>query len=232
MIREAVREGATATDAVAALSGGYRQVTDVSRLSPREFLRPTLTESWCVGDLLFHLLLDAQRALVAFATPSAAVPDVDVVSYWQRGRGATDEQDLAHARFVRLSAAAYQSSTGLVQQWTDTSEAVLRGACASDPSGSVATQGHVLTVRDFVETLLVEATIHYLDLTAHQPDVPPANRAGLSVVRRTMEGLLQAPLPASWSDTQCALKGGGRQVLDASDRLTLGVAASRVPLLH
>jgi hypothetical protein len=48
---------------VGALLSGYRQVTGaVSRLSPRDFLRPTLTDDWCVSDVLFHLLLDAQRA--------------------------------------------------------------------------------------------------------------------------------------------------------------------------
>lgn len=138
----------TAPDMVA-LQSGYRQVTGaVSRLSPRDFLRPTLTDDWCVSDVLFHLLLDAQRALVTFATPNAAVPDVDAVTYWRLrsdADGADGADGAAHARYVRLSAAAYRSPAGLVQQWTDTSEAALQAACAADPAGSVATQGHELT---------------------------------------------------------------------------------------
>src|SRR3954453_11717366 len=44
--------------------------------------RPPRAEAWNVKELLFHQLLDAQRALVALATPSQAEPDVDAVSYW------------------------------------------------------------------------------------------------------------------------------------------------------
>jgi hypothetical protein len=218
---------------VVALQSGYRQVTGVvSRLSPRDFLRPTLTDDWCVSDVLFHLLLDAQRALVTFATPSAAVPDVDAVTYWCLRSDADSVDGAAHARYVRLSAAAYRSPAGLVQQWTDTSEAALRAACAADLAGSVATQGHELTVADFVGTLVVEATIHYLDLTAHLPAAAPADPVGLIVVRHTMEALLQAPLPSSWSDLKCALVGSGRQFLEASDRQELGDAAGRFPLIR
>jgi hypothetical protein len=207
----------------------------VSRLSPRDFLRPTLTDDWCVSDVLFHLLLDAQRALVTFATPSAAIPDVDAVTYWRLrsdADGADGADVAAHARYVRLSAAAYRSPAGLVQQWTDTSEAALRAACAADPAGSVATQGHQLTVADFVGTLVVEATIHYLDLTTHLPAAAPADPVGLIVVRHTVEAPLQAPLPSSWSDLKCALVGSGRHPLEASDRQGLGDAAGRFPLIR
>ena len=222
---------ATAPD-VAALVSCYRQVTGaVNQLAAPDFRRPTLADGWCVNDLLFHLLLDAQRALVAFATPSAGAPDVDAVTYWHR-RTEVEEDDTAHARYVRLSAAAYRAPAGLVQQWTETSEAALRAASAADPVGSVATQSHVLAVVDFVGTLVVEATIHYVDLAAHLLAAAPADPAGLSVVRRTMEALLQAPLPSSWSDLECALKGSGRQLLDAKDRQELDDAASRFPLIR
>ena len=47
----------------------------------RDFLRPTGASAWCVQDLLFHQLLDAQRALVTIASPSDAEPDRGAVTY-------------------------------------------------------------------------------------------------------------------------------------------------------
>ena len=57
--------------------------TLVAGRGTRDFLRPTGASAWCVQDLLFHQLLDAQRALVAIASPSDAEPDRDAVTYWQ-----------------------------------------------------------------------------------------------------------------------------------------------------
>lgn len=40
----------------------------------------TRTSVWTVRELLFHLLLDAQRALVAFSSPTHGPADVDNVT--------------------------------------------------------------------------------------------------------------------------------------------------------
>lgn len=105
-----------------------------------------------------------------------------------------------HAHFVRRSRSRL-SHTGRIGATVDrTSEAALGAASAADPFGSVVTQSHELAVVDFVGTLVVEAAIHYVDLTAHLLAAALADQAGLSVVRRTMEALLQAPLPSSWAD--------------------------------
>ena len=61
--------------ALDALETGYRQVTDVvTGLGPAELMRPTGCAGWAVTDVLYHQLLDAQRALVAFATPAPGRP--------------------------------------------------------------------------------------------------------------------------------------------------------------
>ena len=53
-----------------ALDTGYRRVTDVvTGLSEAELMLPSGCAGWAVTDVLYHQLLDAQRALVAFATP-------------------------------------------------------------------------------------------------------------------------------------------------------------------
>lgn len=153
---------------------------------------PTRAEAWNVRQLLFHQLLDAQRALVTFATPADGEPDVDAVDYWRPFLPGANDGDgpAAHARFVVRAADAYDGPRGLLDQWTATSRAAAYAARIADPSGRVATQGHVLTVPDFVSTLVVEATIHLLD--AHGE--PPAG--AVEHTRGVLESLYGEPLPA------------------------------------
>ena len=89
----------------------------------RDFLRPTGASAWCVQDLLFHQLLDAQRALVTIASPSDAEPDRDAVTYWHEYHPARGDGGAAHARFVRVAASAYSSPDQLVDHWQETAAA-------------------------------------------------------------------------------------------------------------
>ena len=196
---------------------------------------PTGAAGWSVQDLLLHVLLDAQRALVACATPGPEPADVDAVGYWAaraRSDGSGDDggADSAHARFVRRAAAAYDGPAGLLAQWRATSGAAVR-ALASCPHDRVRTQGHVLTVADLVETLVVEAAVHHLDLVAHLPSAPPPSEEALRVVRSTLDGLLGTRLPTGWDAVEHVLKGTGRLPLDDADRAALGPLADRFPLL-
>ena len=54
------------------------------------------------------MLLDAQRALVTFATPASGEADVDFISYWTPFRPGA-EGYAAHTRFVRRMASSYRS---------------------------------------------------------------------------------------------------------------------------
>ena len=79
--------------ALAALLAAYARVTTATgTLGPDELLRPSPCAGWTAGDVLYHQLLDARRALIAFASPAAdtETPDVDDISYWRpyspRGR--------------------------------------------------------------------------------------------------------------------------------------------------
>jgi hypothetical protein len=188
-----------------------------------------------VTDVLYHQLLDAQRALVAFATPVTEPADRDDVSYWaafapedgeagERARAGA----AAHARFVRVAASAY-SPGSLARVWSETAAAVCRAARACR-APAVATQGYVLRPADFTATLAVETAVHYLDLTVSLPSAPPPGAASLVLVRRVLEGLLGSPLPASWDDVSAAVKGTGRAALTDEDRALLGPLAERVPL--
>src|SRR5215218_8702574 len=51
-------------------------------LSRADLLAFSRCRGWVVADVLFHVLCDAQRALVALASPAPGPPDRDFVSYW------------------------------------------------------------------------------------------------------------------------------------------------------
>lgn len=190
-----------------------RVTATVDDLDEAGFTAATRAAGWTVRDLLFHLLLDAQRALVALATRTDAAADVDAVTYWAPFRPSEGDGGAAHAAFVRAAAAAYASGAGLVEHWRTTSAAALRAARAADPAGRVETQGHVIAVPDLVSTLVVEATVHLLDLTLEVPGAaPPA--AALRHTRGVLEARYDGPLPASWDDAEAVLRGTGRLPAD------------------
>jgi Mycothiol maleylpyruvate isomerase N-terminal domain len=213
------------------LAAEYAAVTRiVEGLDGAAFVRRTGAEAWNVRELLFHQLLDAQRALVAFASPGDGAPDVDAVSYWRDFRPDLGDGGAAHAVFVRKAAAAYDGPADLVTQWKVTAGAAARAAGTADPRGRIATQGHVLTVPDFVNTLLLEVTVHHLDLVADL-DAPSPSAAALAVAREVLTGLLGHDLPGEWDDTEAVLAGTGRRTLTGRDRVLLGADADRLPLL-
>jgi hypothetical protein len=96
----------------------------------------------------------------------------------------------------------------------------------------VSTQDHVLTVPDFLATLVTEAVIHHLDLIASLPDAPEPPPAAVTIALDTLEGLA-APdgLPPHWGEREALLKATGREELDAADRRALGGRAELFPLL-
>ena len=65
------------------LDGVYEATTQVVyQLDDDDFRRPTGTELWSVKDLLFHLMCDAQRALIVFTTSADGPADTTAVSCW------------------------------------------------------------------------------------------------------------------------------------------------------
>jgi hypothetical protein len=219
------------TAALDALDAVYGQLTEtVTRLGAAELMLPSRCAGWVAGDVLYHQLMDARRALRTFASPDPGPADRDDVTYWQAYApgGGDQAAGAAYARHVRIAAAAYAPDE-LIWEWTETAAAARRAARACRAAG-VATQGHVLTPADFTATLVVEAAVHYLDLTVHLAAAPPPAPAALALVRRVLDGLAGQPLPARWDDVSCALKGTGRVPLDSADRAELGALAGRLPV--
>jgi hypothetical protein len=219
-------------EALAQAYGGLTAV--VTALDDADLQRGTRCRGWLVVDLLFHVLTDAQRALVALASPADGPADVDDVSYW-RSFPPTDDSDgdARHAWWVRRSAAAFIRPRGVVQVWTDTAPAAVRAAAAADPDAFVTTQGHVLRVRDLLASLTTEAVVHHLDLVPELPDAAPPAALPTRVAVATMDGLLsdEAVRPVGWDDHDYLLKAAGRVPLTDRDRLELGEAAGWFPLI-
>ncbi|MFE9689785.1 maleylpyruvate isomerase N-terminal domain-containing protein [Micromonospora sp. NPDC005806] len=217
-----------------ALAQAYDGITAVvAGLDDAALQRPTRCRGWLIADLLFHVLCDAQRALVALASPAAGPADVDDVSYWRAFTpGGNDEASLKHAWWARRSAAAFERPSGVVRLWTDTAPAAARAA-AADPDGYVTTQRHVLRVPDFLATLTTEAVIHHLDLVVDLPDAARPAAAPTRVAVATVDVLLsdEAVRPTGWDDREYLLKATGRLPLTDRDRRELGEAAGWFPLL-
>jgi hypothetical protein len=218
-----------------ALGASYGAITEVvESLGLADFARGTGCAGWTVDALLFHIMLDAQRALMALAAPGAGPVDTDRITYWRKyaesTRDASGAED-AHATFVTKSAAAYSDAWGLVRHWRGVSSAAVEAGLRADPRATISTQGHVMAIEDFLDTLVVEATIHHLDLVAHLPEAQRPPAGALASTRERLEALLGQPTTVDWDDTVAILRLTGRCELTASERSALGDAADRVPVL-
>jgi Mycothiol maleylpyruvate isomerase N-terminal domain len=222
-------QGSDRAHTISAFADEYGLLNEiVASLRAEDLLASSGCEGWINADLLFHMLLDAQRALVTFNTPGIAEPDKDFVTYWQ-SFAASDEGSRSHARFVRISAAAHQDPMQICSRWIQTSEAAIR-ACRTSELDLVATQGHVLSIADFVATLVVEAAIHHLDLVKYLEGKPGPAPSAVAITTATLDGLLGKARPPHWDDETYILKATGRQALDARDRRELGAAADSIPV--
>ncbi|AJP05995.1 hypothetical protein TU94_31765 [Streptomyces cyaneogriseus subsp. noncyanogenus] len=208
----------------------YEALAAVVRpLGDEESWLPTDCTGWAVRDLLFHLLGDAQRALVALHTPAAGPPDRDAVTYWRDW--APDPAGAANGRrWNRVGASMFLDFRQLRELYLETAAAAAEAAAGTPPDRPVATQGHVLRAGDLMFTLAVEATIHHLDLTAHLPAAPGPAPAGLTATRAALDGLLGRPVPVDWSDEHYARAATGRVPLTRDERRVLGPDADRIPL--
>jgi len=216
-----------------ALAGALRATSAfVGGLDDAGWARATRCSEWTVRDLLYHQLLDAQRALRAFASPSDLSSDVDYITYWRTyGPDQSAEDARSHALFVRESAAAFRNPESLRWLWNETAESALRAASMVSLDSRVTTQELVLTNRDFISTLAVEAAIHHLDFLNGAYAAPSELAGALELTALTLDGILGARRPMPWSDEEYLLRGTGREPLSRRERTQLGQLAARFPLI-
>ncbi|MEV5746424.1 maleylpyruvate isomerase N-terminal domain-containing protein [Actinoallomurus sp. NPDC052308] len=200
----------------------------VENLDDEAAWRPTGCAGWVVRDLVFHLLGDAQRALVALGTPATGPADVDAVTYWRAWKPGDPDADPSR-RNTRIMASVWSGIRPLADLYAETARAVLVHARRFEGDELVTTQGHTLTVGDLLATLAVEAGVHQLDLTAHLPGPPPAP-AVLRLVRDVLDGLIGRPVAQDWDDAHYVRVGTGRTPLTAAERESLGPVAELFPV--
>ena len=218
------------TQELAALRIAYSDIGTISAsLEEEDSWRPTRCTGWVVRDVLVNLLGDAQRTLVALATPAAGPADRDSVSYWADASLSADP-GFRELRALRTVASTWELDD-LVRTFVDTTRAVVTLATRTPPDALVATaQGHVLRSVDLVVTATVKAAVHHLDLLLDLRRPGPRPEP-LALVRRTLDALLGQPAPEDWPDDRWALVGTGRVLPGGGERRALGQAAARLPLL-
>jgi hypothetical protein len=196
-------------------------------VSEEQSWEPSGCRGWSVLDLGFHLLEDAHRALVDLGTPVHGPADTDAVGYWRPGRPSPhDGDDLETAR---ATASLQGGIERIARRHREAAAAVVVTAGRLRLDDVVRSQGAALTVADELSHIVVEATIHHLDLVVRL-DRPGPAAGPLAEVRRVLEGLLGGPIPARWDDATSARRGTGREPLTDEDRAELGASAAAFPL--
>lgn len=216
--------------AVDALTAQYGALDGVlASLGDDDLLAASACRGWTNADLVFHMLLDAQRALVTFNSPSSGPADKDFITYWE-DFSAGDDRAIAHARFVRISTAAHVRPKQVVDRWRETAGAAVRATRMSYENPFVTTQGHILNTSDFIATLVVEATVHHLDLEPGHKDTKQPAPPAVSITRQTVDGLLGAAPPDEWDDITYILKVTGRDPLTEDEDTAMGDIRGKLPV--
>jgi uncharacterized protein (TIGR03083 family) len=184
---------------------------------------------WSVRDLTHHCAMDAVRGLVALHTPTTARPDQDAASYWEQ-RGGDPAGAAEGRRATRVAASMFLDWAPVRAFHRESARALVHAAEHARFGGSVRVQGHVLAVEDLLSTLVVEATVHHLDLIRHLDGSEGPSAAGLAEVRRVLTELWEHEPLEHWSDEHFALVGTGREELSAEERAALGAHAELLPL--
>ncbi|WP_188943533.1 maleylpyruvate isomerase N-terminal domain-containing protein [Nakamurella endophytica] len=206
-------------------------LTAVNGWPEQAYWAPSHCRGWSVVDVVVHVHLGLQEAVLGLFDLVEEPADTDAVGYWRSSPPATDPQadGLDAAAFVRRVAAAYRRPSGAVAHLAATSRGVLRAAGRATP-GTVAFQGHRLGTGDLLATWAVEVAVHHLDV-GRGPAVDPPAPDALALARRTVEELCGAALPASWPDARAVLLGTGRVDGDAAERRALAALPTPPPVL-
>jgi Mycothiol maleylpyruvate isomerase N-terminal domain len=205
-------------------------LTTVAELPDGDFEKPSGCRGWLVRDLVCHLVIDAQDVLITLATPTAAEPTRNALTYWEVGTTPPSGDDPLDALTVRL-AAAYQDPRLLRFHLDDVGSAAGRAAGLADPSQRVGTRGQVLTAGDYLSAYVLEWTLHHLDLIARLPGAPEPPAETLTAARAMLEGIAGTAFPASWSDAETLRVGTGRRAPTEAEKAELAGTAARLPFV-
>ena len=205
-------------------------VAAVDPLDDHALLAASRCWGWAVVDVVTHVRsgLDEVAAALLGVGAAPGPPDRDAASYWSGfAPGAAGDPVPGIVATRRLGSASRRPSAAVTQ--LRTVAAALRTGVARVGEGTLGFQGHVLTTGDFLATWAVELAVHQLDL-GRDLEVPGPDAASLALTRRTLEALLEAPLPVA-DDVHAVLLGTGRRAPTPDERDRLGQLADRLPVL-
>lgn len=216
-----------------ALTEAYSEITRLlGTLEPSDLQQASRCAGWVVGDVLFHLLTNAQATLVALSGSVTEQPECDWLTYWRReATRRSPEADRRQARYVRLGAAAYPAPDDLIRHWQETSDAVSKVAEYAPGARTVSFEGVGMNVTDVFAVTAVGATIHHLDMLAELAGKPQPRPAAMELTVRTLDGLLGDIDRPHWEDTTFVLKMTGRASLSVAERRFLDERNFRLPLI-
>jgi hypothetical protein len=199
----------------------------VASLSDHELVLATGCVGWRVADLVLHLRVSAEAALLGLSASTDDPADRDFVSYWHDwppGR----PPGFSEVRFTWACTAAYSRGESLQHHFDDVAKAVAQ-AVRSAPDGRVRFQGHVMETADFLGMWATEFALHHLDLLVEVTGQPAPAAEALEVAALTVEGLLDAARPWWWDSVTYIRKASGRSPLTPDEASRLGPLASKYP---
>lgn len=204
--------------------------TAVAELPDEDFAQPSGCTGWLVGDLVSHLIIDAQDVLITLVTPAGTEPTRSAVTYWNVAKTPPTGNDPLDTLIVRL-AAAYEQPWLLKFHFDDVGSAAGRAAELADPHLPVITRDEVLTAGDYLAAHVLEWTLHHLDLVAHlpHPTGPPADALARS--RDMLETIAGTGFPASLSNKDVLLVGTGRRAPTDAEQAELGELTAKLPFV-
>lgn len=195
----------------------------VDSLSEYELLGGSRCHGWTRLDVVTHVVAGWQEMLGGLVSPVDEAPSVDSASYWLAfAEEYGGEDPVSSLMSQRRRTAAYARPAAATAHLQDVGAAVMRGVDAFADQACLW-QGHVFAPGDFLTVWAVENVVHHLDLQTEE--AAPDN--ALHLARTTIEALVEAPLPESWTDEAATLIGTGRRPVPEG----LGTLAGRLPAL-
>jgi uncharacterized protein (TIGR03083 family) len=202
----------------------------VEALTTDELARPTNCPPWTLHQLVVHIADSIQIGESRSRPAPTSAPPATAADYYRRDerhtvayrRGNVDET-IARAAAVRPEEVAEL----FAHSWRGTSRVI----ASRDPLERTQVAGLALTLDAYLLTRVMSVAAHGLDVAITLGRPPFTTRAALRSLRPVLVDLLDADPPAHWTDLDLLVFGTGRGPLTAGDRLTLGAAAARFPLL-
>jgi uncharacterized protein (TIGR03083 family) len=217
-------------DVVFVLAAECARISTVTAaLSEDDFRLPTRCPPWDVKALLGHLWRDVDRIGAALDEPEPAAATADAVGYFRSYDPAREAEGIA-ARGLEV-ADARETGAAMARAFDERWRACTLAARRADLGRLLQTRLVAIRLDAFCATRVLEVAVHGLDLARALGRTPWLTDAAEEVTSDILTALLEDAPPAAWDPVTFIEAGTGRRALTDQDRLTLGPAAARFPLL-